>query len=69
MKINKNNIYSLINIIENSHYNHWSQENDTFNYFEDKEIIIYAFVLESMNFCFWPNYNWKIIYEGKEYYS
>ena len=69
VKINKNNICSLINIIENSHYNHWSQKNNIFNHFEEKEIIIFAFILESMNFCFWPNYNWKIIYEGKEYFG
>lgn len=69
VKVNENNIASIIDTIENAHYKHWSQKDEFFKKLNEKELIIFAFILESMNFCFWPNYDWKITYKSKEYFG
>lgn len=69
VKINKTNIKQLINQIKPSNYTHWTQKDSIFEELNEKEQIIFSFLLESMNFCFWPNYNWKITYNNKEYFG
>lgn len=69
IKINKNKIESLINNIKNYNYEHWSHKENIFKLLNEKELIIFSFILESLNFCFWPNYNWKIEYNNKEYFG
>lgn len=67
VKINQNIISSFIDTIEDSHYKHWLQQDEYFKQLNEKERIIFSFILESLNFCFWPNYDWKIKYQNKEY--
>ena len=67
--INKNNIANIINKIMANNYVHWSQKDDYFKKLDEKELIIFSFILESMNFCFWPNYDWKNTYKNKEYFG
>ena len=69
VKINMNNISSLIGTMKDSNYVHWSSKDEAFNNFTEEERIIFSFLLESINFCFWSNYNWKIKYKGKEYFG
>ncbi len=42
-------------------YNHWSKELDL--KLTEKEWIILAFIIESMNFCFWKKPKWKISFK------
>lgn len=67
--INKKNIVPIINTIKGSCYKHWSYKDEVFSKLKEKKIIIFAFMLESMNFCFWPNYEWTITYNGEKYYG
>ena len=69
VKINQSIIDSFINTIETKQYRHWSQQDDFFKQLSEKEIILFSFILESINFCFWPNYDWKISYNNKEYFG
>ena len=69
VKIIKNNIPQIIEKIKPNDYSHWSQKDSFFKELNEKELILFSFLLESMNFCFWPNYNWKITYNNKEYFG
>ena len=67
VKIHHEKIYELIDNIENKEYSHWSEKDDYFIKMTEKEIIIFSFLLESLNFCFWSSYDWKINYNDKDY--
>ena len=64
IKIDFKSINDVINNIDINTYSHWSYD----SYFKDlseREKIIFAFALESLNFCFWPRYNWKYVFDNK----
>ena len=55
----------FVNEIKGYEYHYWFNKED-FNLTEEK-FIIFSFICESMNFCFWKNRNWKVLYKGREY--
>lgn len=72
--INNNSRYVSINFeklnlflsnIKNWDYRYWLSDNDL--NLSEKEYIIFAFICESMNFCFWGNKEWVVNYKGNEY--
>lgn len=63
--VNKNKLNSFINNIDNWDYNYWLDSNDLI--LSEKEKIIFAFLCESINFCFWPNRKWIVEYKGKKF--
>ena len=65
--INKSIIPSIVKLIQKKKHLHWSQYDNFFKNFSEKELIIFSIILESLNFCFWPNYNWTKTYKKKEY--
>ena len=67
VKINKEVITNISNMIEKTNYMHWSSYNKIFKQFTEKEIILFSFILESLNFCFWSSYDWKIFYDNQQY--
>ena len=68
VKINLEMISSIVDKFDNHyHYVHWSSYDKYFVTMSEKELILFSFILESLNFCFWPNYDWKVKYNDKEY--
>ena len=67
VKINEDGIKCLVDMLDINSFSHWSKSIDTFNNLDEREKILFVFLLESINFCFWPNYEWKAEYKGKEY--
>lgn len=65
VSINKEKIAPFFNGIKNWNYNYWL-DNEKIN-LSEKEFIIFSFICESMNFCFWGNRDWKVTYNDKEY--
>lgn len=65
VSVNKEKIIPFLNSIENVKYHYWLDREKIG--FSEKEFIIFAFICETMNFCFWGNRNWKVYYAGKEY--
>lgn len=65
VSVNKDKLYSFIDNIDNWNYNYWLDSNDLI--LSEKEKIIFAFLCESMNFCFWPNRKWIVEYKSKKY--
>lgn len=68
--INEKNINIILNNINVSGFSHWSSS-PFFDGIDERKKIIFAFILESMNFCFWLNYSWNykengVIYSGTE---
>ncbi len=63
VKINYDKITDFINELESSNYEHWSKGIDL--HLSEKEWILLAFIIESMNFCFWQKPKWKIEYHGE----
>ncbi len=60
VKINYEKLDNFINNLDDLNYQHWSKEvNLNLN---EKEWIILAILIESMNFCFWAKPKWKIEY-------
>ena len=60
VKINYEKLNNFINNLDELNYQHWSKEvNLNLN---EKEWIILAILIESMNFCFWAKPKWKIEY-------
>ena len=60
VKINYEKLNNFINNLDEVNYQHWSKEvNLNLN---EKEWIILAILIESMNFCFWAKPKWKIEY-------
>lgn len=62
--INKKKIINFINQTENISYDYWLRK-AKYKYSE-RELIIFAFLCESINFCFWEKKNWEIIYKEKK---
>lgn len=65
VKINTKEISSFLSSIDNLKYNYWLDDINT--YMTEKELIIFSFICESMNYCFWNNRLWKTKYNNKEY--
>ena len=63
VKLHKDKINDFAETLEESQYVHWSKELD-FNLTE-KEWILLATIVESMNFCFWKKPRWNIDYKGE----
>lgn len=62
VKIDNTKLERFINDLGEINYVHWSKELDLD--LNEKEWIILAFIIESMNFCFWRKPKWKIEYKG-----
>lgn len=63
VSINKNEIEGFINALGDINYSHWSNELNLD--LSEKEWILLAFIIESMNFCFWKKPKWKIEYNNE----
>jgi len=57
-------INAFLNSVENWDYNYWLA--DIGLKLSENECILFAFICESMNFCFWENRNWYVDYDGKK---
>ena len=55
VSINKNEIEGFINSLGDINYSHWSNELNLD--LSEKKWILLAFIIESMNFCFWKKPN------------
>lgn len=63
VSISEKGIERFIEDLGEISYNHWSNElNLTLS---EKEWILLAFIIESMNFCFWQKPKWKIEYNNE----
>ena len=62
VKINYTELDEFINNLGELNYKHWSKEVNL--NLTEKEWIILAFLIESMNFCFWIKPKWKIEYHN-----
>ena len=61
VKVDESRISDFIKDLGEINYTHWSKEiNLKLN---EKEWILLAFIIESMNFCFWKKPKWKFIYK------
>lgn len=70
VSINEKNISVVLDNINVNDFSHWSSL-PFFYGMDERKKMIFAFVLESMNFCFWLNYGWNysennVIYSGTE---
>ena len=63
VKINYNKLIEFVNLLDEPKYSHWSS-NLNLN-LNEEEWILLAFIIESMNFCFWIKPKWKIDYNGE----
>lgn len=64
VKINNDKLEECIKALGEPNYVHWSKEL-SLDLSEEKWILL-AFIIESMNFCFWKKPKWKIEYSGEE---
>ena len=60
--IDNTKIEKFVNDLGSVNYVHWSRELDLD--LNEREWILLAFIIESMNFCFWIKPKWKIEYKG-----
>ena len=58
--INEEKLKECIDDLGEINYTHWSKEQNLD--LTEKEWILLAFIIESMNFCFWQKPKWKIKY-------
>lgn len=65
VKINYDRLNDCINALGKPNYTHWSEE-ISIDLNEEKWILL-AFIIESMNFCFWKKPKWKIEYNNEEF--
>ena len=65
VSIDKDNMNRYLDTINTWDYHYWLK-NETVTLTE-QELIIFAFLCESMNFCFWKNRNWKIKFNHNYY--
>ena len=63
VSINSNKIDSFIEDLGEINYVHWAEELNLD--LTEKEWIVLAFLVESMNFCFWKKPKWKIEYNNE----
>ena len=61
VSLNIDKVDNVIDAINDFNYKHWSK-NINLDLTEEKWILL-AFIIESMNFCFWQKPKWKIIYK------
>lgn len=61
VSINYNEINDFIKDLGEPKYEHWSKKTNL--NLKEKEWILLAFIIESMNFCFWQKPKWKIEYK------
>lgn len=64
VKINYKKLDEFISNFGELDYKHWFSEFDL--YFSEKEKILLAFLIESINFCFWQKPKYKILYKNNE---
>ena len=62
VKINNTKLEHFIDELENPNYQHWYKSIDL--NLNEKEKIILAFIIESINFCFWQKPKFQIEYKG-----
>ena len=62
VSIDYNRVNDFVKDLGKPKYEHWYKEIDL--KLNDKERILLAFIIESMNFCFWQKPKWKIEYHG-----
>lgn len=62
VSIDYNRVNDFVKDLGKPKYEHWYKEIDL--KLNDKEWILFAFIIESMNFCFWQKPKWKIKYHG-----
>ena len=58
-------IHSFLKKIDKFEYSHWLNNKNLLK--TEKEKIIFSFICESMNFCFWESNDWYVIYENSKY--
>ena len=63
VRINYDKVLDFVNLLNEPKYSHWSSELNL--NLKEEEWILFAFVIESMNFCFWIKTKWKIEYNGE----
>lgn len=63
VSISYDKIPDFINLFDDLNYKHWST--DLKLNLSEKEWILLAFIIESMNFCFWKKPKWKIEYKNE----
>lgn len=63
VSINETQIDKFINNLGEINYKHWSLDLNLD--LTEKEWIMLAFIIESMNFCFWQKPKWKISYHDE----
>ena len=62
VSVDLNKIENFVQSISNWKYNYWMS--DLKEYLDEKKCIIFAFICESINFCFWGNENNADNYEN-----
>ena len=67
VKINEEKLKKFASKIDFEKGIHWSKKNQTFQKLSTEEKILYVFIIESLNFCFWSSYNWLVDYNGETY--
>ena len=60
VKINYDKVLEFVNLLNKPKYSHWSTDLDL--NLNEEEWILLAFIIESMNFCFFIPPKWKIEY-------
>lgn len=63
VKINSKKVFQFIDELGVPKYEHWSKELKLD--LSEEEWLLLAFIIESMNFCFWQKPKWKILYNGE----
>lgn len=65
VSINKSKINDFVDFLTDLNYIHWSKNLKL--QLNEKEWILLCFIVESLNFCFWQEPRYEIIYENKNY--
>lgn len=60
VKVNYDKVLEFIENLDTPNYEHWSEKVNL--QLDEEEWILLAFLIESMNFCFWQKPKWKIDY-------
>ena len=63
--INLEKLYLFVDNVQTYNYHYWLSLDDL--KLSEKEFIIFAFICESMNFCFWDKRDWTLEYKDKTY--
>ncbi len=65
--VNIDKIYSFLKQMDNLNYTYWLSDTRVFK--TEKEKIIFSFICESINFCFWGCNEWEMEYKGINYHG